>query len=134
MMDALQFKVIKAALALLLSTLTAYYTPHLWTLLGLVAVDMVTGVLGSWQGGSFSVRRFGQTGVKLFMYLAVITMMVLLGRSDPEWVKWIQPVYWYFMLTEALSIVANATGAGIRLPTFLTRALKLPEEGQDRAD
>ena len=94
-------------------------------LLGMMALDLITGIMASWKSGErIASRRLGLGQKRKVVMLAVVASAVLLDSvfiahgldTGGLLYKWTTS---WFIAVEALSLYENADKMGVRMPSFL---------------
>lgn len=113
----------------LLSILVGGWSLGMRILLILVGVDVLTGILKSWQSGSFTSREFRQGMISKLGYVALIIVayqLDLILRNDIPVVR--DVVVIFYIAVEGSSIIENLGMMGIPIPEIISDKLKVLNE------
>lgn len=110
-------------------------SPLVVVLLGLMALDIFTGILAAYIAKKLCSSASYRGMLKKVLILAVVAAAMLFERIVPN-MPWGQIVAFFFVVTESISIVENASNAGVPIPKQFRDALlkaKAEEEKKQQA-
>lgn len=89
----------------------------------LVFLDTATGVVAALKrGDKISARKFGNTSVKLLLYLCLVLATVAVANAFPDLLGWLDnSVFMYVCLTELFSVFENVSETNEKLRDFLAK-------------
>lgn len=91
-------------------------------LLGLMALDILSGVLAAYIAKKLCSSASFRGMLKKVLILAVVAAAMLFERIVPN-MPWGQIVAFFFVVTESISIIENASNAGVPIPKQFRDAL-----------
>ena len=94
-------------------------------LLVAIAIDYISGLIKAYETRTLS-SKIGMHGIlKKVGLLAVVALAVVIDRITGNSGDIRTLVIYYFVANEGLSILENLAAAGVPIPEFVTKALKV---------
>ena len=101
---------------------------------GVAALDVVLGAGKALLLHQFSSSAFRQGGVRIMQESALPVLFLILGAANPTFRPFIQVTLWYYIGTEAISVIEHLRGK-IPLPVGINRLLHaLTEQKKDESN
>ena len=90
-----------------------------------IAIDYISGLIKAYESQSLS-SKIGMRGIiKKVGLLAIVALSVVIDRITGNSGDIRTLVIYYFVANEGLSILENLAAAGVPIPEFVTKALKV---------
>lgn len=104
----------------------------LYCLIVAIALDYISGLMKAYYTKTLS-SRIGFRGIlKKLGILLLVMVAVLVDKSTGESGAIRTLVIYYFVANEGLSIIENLAAAGIPIPKFLKKALKVLKDNNNQ--
>ena len=104
----------------------------LYCLIVAIALDYISGLMKAYYTKTLS-SRIGFRGIlKKLGILLLVMVAVLVDKSTGESGAIRTLVIYYFVANEGLSIIENLAAAGIPIPNFLKKALKVLKDNNNQ--
>lgn len=135
-------KIISAAIGAIMSFFVGM-PPVMWVLIGMMTLDyatgLITGAMGvsnKTQGGRMSSKAAFEGLIKKVMILLVVLLAVLLDMAvetgaGVSFSAVTGATCLWFIASEGVSVLENASALGVPIPGILKRALEMMREGNE---
>ncbi|SDO76921.1 phage holin family protein [Clostridium gasigenes] len=100
----------------------------------LVATDIITGVIKAWKKGGFKSRSLRDGMFGSLAELILLILCILASKLVPITSFIVFVVLLVMIFKELSSIVENLVECGAKLPTWLTKGLKVYTDKLDNLD
>lgn len=120
LVEGFEWKSVLSILGSAIALIEGFYGGLLWGFLILFVLDLLSGILKShFKGIAITSKRLRDSVVKLGGYMILMTTLIVLSKYQSDIVPVIAWTYYYFMFTEAKSILENVQEMGVKFPGVL---------------
>lgn len=97
-------------------------TLQMQIIVGLIAIDMILGILSALFRKEFSFRKLGNfMRGPVLGYIFGFAVIELIGQALPSFTILVQAVFYIVVIALAVSLLRNLNRIGLPLPDALTR-------------